>query len=369
LFVRPDSEMVHIHDAAYLEVEDYQGIFAVAPGIKQLVIRNACQVKDEVIAYMMDKCDSLNYLQLYAANLVTNKMWHKLFQCYGKQLETIKLTWLDAAFDDDAMKELVENCTNVRRLKFKLCRQITEASVAYISQLTHLEHLSLQLSSQVSCEILTELVKSVGSKLRTLSLEDFLDVDDDVLATVKECCTNLFKFRLQQNDTATDAAYADLFTGWKNPPLTFVDLSSTRDVDNNNPTGPEDQPIGLASEGFKALMTHSGPSLRTLDIASCRHITLEAFLVVFNGATMYPKLETINLSFCSCVDTTVIAGIFRSCPSIKKVIAFGCFDVTDVIVPRGIALIGVPKAQDAIEQIGGGIGVAEAVGLMVDVGA
>ncbi|KAG9583763.1 hypothetical protein KCU77_g18420, partial [Aureobasidium melanogenum] len=83
----------------------------------------------------------------------------------------------------------------------------------------------------------------------------------------------------------------------------------------------------------------------------------------------YPNLETINLSFCSAADTSVVAGVFQSCPAIKKVIAFGCFDVTDVVVPRGIALIGVPKAQDAIEQIGTGIDVAEALSRMIDVGA
>jgi DNA repair protein RAD7 len=368
LFVRPDSDAVCIHDAAYLEVEDYQGICAVAPGLKKLVIRNACQLKDEVISYMMDKCDDLNYIQFYAANLVSDQMWHKLFQRYGKQLNTVKLSWLDAAFDDDAVRELVKNCPDLRRLKIKLCRKIGPDSIVAITALTSLEHLSLQTGNQPTCDIVIDLVDAVGPNLRTLSFEDFLDLDDNVLAQIKHSCNKLEKFRLQMNDVATDAAYADLFTGWKNPPLTFVDLSGTRDVDNNNSKGPEEA-IGLASKGFKALMAHSGSAIRTLDIASCRHISLGAFLDVFSTGVSYPNLETINLSFCSCVDTSVVAGIFQSCPSIKKVIAFGCFDVTDVVVPRGIALIGVPKAQDAIEQIGTGIDVAEALGRMVDVGA
>lgn len=49
--------------------------------------------------------------------------------------------------------------------------------------------------------------------------------------------------------------------------------------------------------------------------------------------------------------------------------AFGCFDVTDVVVPRGVVLIGVPKAQDEIEQFGVGIGVEEAVGRMIEAAA
>lgn len=368
LFVRPDSDAVCIHDAAYLEVEDYMGICAVAPQLKKLVIRNACQLKDEAIEYMLEKCDNLSYIQFYAANLVSDAVWHKLFQRYGNQLKTIKLSWLDASFDDDAVREIVKNCPDLNRLKLKLCRKIGEESITAISGLTHLEHLSLQTSVQPSCEAVIDLVKSVGPNLRTLSFEDFLDIDDVVLAQIKESCNMLFKFRLQGNDVASDAAYANLFTGWKNPSLEFADFSSTRDVDNNNPKGPEEA-IGFASNGFRAMMKHSGQSLRTLDIASCRHIKLEAFLDVFGSDTIYPKLETINFSFCSCVDTSVVAGVFKSCPSIKKVIAFGCFDVTDVVVPRGIALIGVPKAQDAIEQIGTGIDVAEALGRMIDVGA
>jgi DNA repair protein RAD7 len=43
--------------------------------------------------------------------------------------------------------------------------------------------------------------------------------------------------------------------------------------------------------------------------------------------------------------------------------------VADVVVPRNIALIGVPRAQDAIEQFGVGIDVEEALGRMIEVGA
>jgi DNA repair protein RAD7 len=131
-----------------------------------------------------------------------------------------------------------------------------------------------------------------------------------------------------------------------------VDISSTRDLDNTNPEGPEDYPIGLASTGFLALMAHSGPRLEVLDVASCRHISHEAFAEIFDGVKQYPFLREINMSFCPVVDTQVVAGIFRSCPRVKKVVTFGCFEVQDVIVPRGIVLIGAPKAHDTIEQFG-----------------
>ncbi|KAF2151772.1 RNI-like protein [Myriangium duriaei CBS 260.36] len=368
LFIRPDVDTIAIHDAAYLEVDDYMQMFAVSPGIRKLVIRNACQLKDEAIEYMLEKCDNINYLQLYAANLISDGMWLKLFKRYGKQLETFKLNWLDATFGDDIAAAMVKNCPNIRRLKLKLCRRLGQATIETISKLKHLEHLSLQISSEVSPESLVNLVQKCGANLRTLSLEHFLDLDDTVLSAIHINCKNISKMRISENDTATDAGFAALFSHWENPPLKFANFNSTRDVDNNNPTGPEEA-IGVADAGFKALMKHSGFALEDLNIASCRHVSLSTFNDVFDGEAIYPALERIDMSFCSRVDTRVIAGIFKSCPAVKKVIAFGCFDVQDVVVPRDVVLIGVPKAQDAIEQFGMGMGVEEAVTRMVGVAA
>ncbi|KAF1351415.1 hypothetical protein BDV97DRAFT_421359 [Delphinella strobiligena] len=365
LFVRPDLDTIAIHDAAYLEVEDYKDMFAVAPNIEKLILRNACQFKDEALEYMMDRCDKLKSIQLYAANLVTNEMWHNLFKRYGPQLEDVKLQWLDAAFEDNTVQEMVEDCPNLKRVKLKLCKRIGETSIVPIAKLKNLEHLSLQSTQETSSDALVHLITSVGSNLRTLSLEKFIDADDTVLAAIRDSCTKLSKLRFAENDVATDAGYAALFQSWKNSPLHFADFNSTRDIDNNNSPGPEDA-IGLASAGFKAFMAHSGSALVNLDISSCRHITLQAFLDVFGSGQIYPSLETINISFCSPVETSVVAGIFKSCPALKQVVAFGCFDILDVVVPRGIALIGVPKAQDAIEQFGVGLDVNEALGRMME---
>ena len=99
-------------------------------------------------------------------------------------------------------------------------------------------------------------------------------------------------------------------------------------------------------------MAHSGSRLEHLDIASCRHIEYDAFSRVFDGMKEYPMLRDINISFLTKIDTAIVAGMFRSCPAMKKVTAFGCFNVTDIKVPKGVALIGVPNAQDSIVQEG-----------------
>ena len=148
LFLRPDLEAVVVHDAAYLEPEDYLQMFAVVPRMRRLVLGNACQFKDEAVEYMLERCARLQHLHLYAANLVSNEMWEKLFVTLGEQLQVLKLKWLDAAFEDSTVQKLITSCPSLHRLKLKLCRRIGETSLTAIADLPNLHHLSLQLTPE-----------------------------------------------------------------------------------------------------------------------------------------------------------------------------------------------------------------------------
>ncbi|KAJ4369244.1 UV-damaged DNA-binding protein rad7 [Neocucurbitaria cava] len=274
----------------------------------------------------------------------------------SQDLKSFKVEWLDAAFDDETVEALTTFCPNLERLKLERCKRIREDSIDAIARLQHLKHLTLRFYEPVRHEKLIHLITSVGAQLRTLCLEHFLDntVDptDDVLETIHKTCRHLSKLRFTENNECSDAGYVGLFSNWENPPLRYIDLNSTRDMDNTNPDGPEDFPIGLGSDGFREMMSHSGERLEYLDISSCRHISHATLAEIFDGTRQYRHLREINLSFCPVVDTHIIAGVFRSCPMLKKVVTFGCFQVADVLVPKGIVLIGAPKAQDQIEQFG-----------------
>ena len=91
-------------------------------------------------------------------------------------------------------------------------------------------------------------------------------------------------------------------------------------------------------------MSHSGSTLRYLDIHSCRHISNEAFEAVFADGKVYPEMRELNLSFCQGVDDFVCGLVFRACPNLKTLKVFGNFGVRDVKVPKGRILIGVPNA-------------------------
>ena len=340
-----------------LETEDFDQIFAVVPHLKKLALRNCCQFKDSNVDYMIEKAKQLTDIQLLGANLVSNDKWVELFIARGQDLRSLKLEWLDAAFDDQAVEALTTFCPNIERLKLERCKQIGSDSIDAIARLEKLQHLTLCFQKDVPRDRVVNLIASVGANLRTLCLERFIDAEneegptDDLVDVIHKTCTQLSKLRFTENNECSDAGFVNLFSEWPNSPLRYIDVNSTRDVDNANPEGPEDT-VGLGSAGFHALMQHSGSKLEYLDISSCRHISHEMFTHIFSPEQTWPCLREINLSFCPVVDTVVVAGIFRSCPQIKKVVAFGCFQVEGVTVPRDIVLIGAPKAQDAIEQFG-----------------
>lgn len=324
----------------------------MVPKVRNLNLRNAGQFKDEVIDYIIERNVPLQHLCLDAANLISNQKWNEFFTHCGHGLESLKLSWLDYSMDDSTFRHLIRNCPNLTRLKTKKCFRLSDLSLNAISKLQHLQHLSLHFSYQDTSAALVNLIQSIGPNLRTLSLDNPYDANDSVLASIHSTCTHLSKLRLTNSEICTDAGFTALFTNWANPPLSFIDFSSNRSVDCAKPDGPEESPIGLAAAGFSALMNHSGPLLEHLDISSCRHIPYSALADVFDGKHQYPSLRKINIAFLNKTDTAIAAGIFKSCPHLKQLTAFGCFNISGALVPRDVVVIGVPNAQDSILQEG-----------------
>ena len=356
LFLRSEHDAVVVHDCAYMEHENFIEMIAKTPRMEKLVLANACQFKNPTMEYLIGKADNLKHIQLYAANLISNRSWSKFFATRGENLETVKLQWLDSSFEDANVAEMVSYCPSLSRLKLEFCKLLTENCLDSIMQLRNLEHLTLQFSEPVSNSSVVSLIETLGPKLQTLSLTGFTDLDDTALHAIHTHCRSLSKLRLTHNETCTDAAFASLFRGWANPPLHTIDVSRTRSVDAADPDGP-DAPTGIASAAFAALMQHSAPALRSLGLASCRHVGHAALAAAFDGRRQYPDLRDVDLSFVGAVDAPVLAGLFACAPALRRVVAFGCFAIEDLVVPAGLVVIGVPRAQDAIERVGEGLGV------------
>ncbi|KAJ6785737.1 hypothetical protein PWT90_06374 [Aphanocladium album] len=349
LFIQPNTDMLNVYDGANLGENDFISIFQVATKLRHFKVRCAIQFKDEVMDYLLSRDTCLETFYLHGANLLSESKWHEFLAAKGANLRRLQAYYTDLHFGDDTIVELKKHCPQLQRLKVENNQKLTSDGVKAIGALTSLEHLGLQVHHKITSGALIECISGIGANLQTLSLKIFPDADDEVLEAIHGQCRALTKLRITDSETMTDAGFAKLFTNWENPPLSFIDLQKCRQVDAAHPReNPKN--LGLCSDGFKALMAHSGPKIKHLNVHACRHISREAFEEVFGENASYPELRSLEISFCEEVNDFILGSIFRACPKIKDVNVFGCMKVKDVLVPRGVVLVGVPNAQGMVTE-------------------
>lgn len=349
LFLQPSTQTIHIYDGAKLGEQELISIFQIAPGLKHFKARCVVQFKDEVMDYVLSRDTKMESFYLHGANLLSEDKLHEFLRAQGSYLQNLQIYYTDKHVGDETIEVVREHCPNLKRLKIEHNQKLTDKGVKALANVTSLEHLGLQLEHTPSSPAIRKAVSGSGPNLKTLSLSIVPNADDSVLDAIHTTCRSLSKLRITESHLMTDDGFAALFTSWQNPPLTFIDLEKCRYVSAMQPRQ-NDNLVGLCSNGFKALMAHSGPRLRYLNVHACRNISREAFEEVFNGTSSYPELRRLKISFCEEVTDYVLSCIFRSCPNIKEVNVFGCMKVRDVRVPRGIILVGVPNAQGMVTE-------------------
>jgi DNA repair protein RAD7 len=343
LLLQPSTDQVRIYDAAKLSSDDLLRIFQQVPKLKHLKIKNAIQFKDEVMAYLLDRSIELESLYLLGANLLSAEMWNRFIMEKGSSLQSFQVYFTDRYFGDSTLELLPKHCPALKRFKIRHIQDVTGAGVKALAQVKSLEHIGLQLHHTVHSDIYVHLLNEIGENLRTFSIQMALTADNTILDAMHAKCRNLSKLRINDSEVMTDEGFVRLFSDWENPGLRFVDLSKCRQLESTKPRENPDN-VGLCSNGFRALMEHSGKTLQHLNVHACRHISREAFEDVFGPEKVYPNLTELEISFCEEVNDFIVGSAFRSCPNLKQMNVFGCMKVKDVKVPRGKILVGVPNA-------------------------
>ncbi|KAI0490868.1 hypothetical protein F4859DRAFT_520532 [Xylaria cf. heliscus] len=343
LFLQPHHDIIKVYDAARLKSDDFIKIFQLVPRLTKLKLRNAIQFTDTVMQYLTTRNIALESIYIHGANLLREDAWTDFLTKKGTHLKGLQIYYTDKHFNNKVVSLLPSVCPNLTRLKICHNQQLSDEGIECIAKLDQLEHLSLQCVKKTTTDPYINVIQNIGPQLQTFSIEKVSDVDDRLLDAIHEKCTNLSKLRITESEFMTDAGFARLFRGWKNKPLSFLDLQKCRHVDAAKPRANEHM-VGLCSQGFEALMEHSGSGLQYLNVHACRHIPRETFEKVFSGDKTYAQLRHLEISFCEEVNDFVVGCIFRSCPNVKEVNVFGCMKVKDVRVPRGKILVGVPNA-------------------------
>lgn len=345
LFLRQSTaQELAIYDATKLKTQDLISVFQKLPDLKKLKVKYAVQFKDEVMEYLLSRNQiEMEAFHIHGANLLSNSMFKKFLTAHGKTLRVLQVYYTDKHFNDECLALLKETTPSLKRFKVSNNQAVSGHGIRELANLRSLEHLSTHLHQTVHSDIWIDVLESIGAGLKTLSLRMTPALDNSVLDVIHKNCRSLSKLRITDSEEMTDAGFARLFTDWSNPGLAFLDLQKCRYIDSQKPRENPDN-VGLCSEGFKALMAHSGHRLRYLNVHACRHISREAFEEAFAPDKTYPELREFEVSFCEEITDFIVGSIFRSCPNIKELNVFGCMRLKDVRVPKGKILVGMPNA-------------------------
>ncbi|KAI1414592.1 RNI-like protein [Hypoxylon sp. FL1857] len=343
LFLQPDAESITLYDAARIGQEDYKQVFGVCSKLKHLKVRNGIQFQNAVMEYLIGRNLALQSIYLSGANLLAEDCWMKFLKAKGKALKSLRVYFTDKHFGDELVGSLKDYCPDLVTLKICHNQQVSGEGVEHIAHLENLERLGLHLVTPTSTMPYVRVIESIGKNLRMFSLRMVPEVDDRLLHALHDNCTNLTKLRITGSEVMTDAGFARLFRGWKNRPLTFIDLEKCCHVDSANPHK-NTHMVGLCSNAFTAIMAHSGIALRHLNLHACRHISREAFEKAFSVDKVYPNLTDLELSFCDELTDFIVGSIFRCCPKLWRLNVFGCMKLREVRVPKGKILVGMPNA-------------------------
>ncbi|KAK4225501.1 hypothetical protein QBC38DRAFT_421263 [Podospora fimiseda] len=347
LFLQPTADQVYIYDASKLNSSDFIRIFQTVPNLKKLKVRCGIHFKDEVMDYLISRNIELADLYLHGSNLISEAKWIEYIKKKGHALKSLRVYWTDKHFTEDVISQIVATCTSLERLKVCHNQQVAELGVMELSMINSLRHLSLDLRTPVHSDAYICVLGDIGAQLQTLSLTRVPEVDNSFLDAMHNKCRCLKKLRVTDSEVMTDAGFVRLFKNWENPGLVFLDLQKCRLLEQHRHRENPDH-IGLCSNGFKALMEHSGKTLKHLNVHGCRHIAASAFEEVFSPDKRYEAMEKMEISFCEEVTDYVVGSIFRSCPNLRELNVFGCMKVKDVRVPRGKILVGVPNARGMV---------------------
>ena len=341
LFVRPKARALFLYDAAYLSEDDFRSFFQVCQDLKKLKIRNGIQFKDTIMEYLLSRNIYLESFYLSGANLLSDVMWKRFFEERGECLRTLQIYFTDKHVGDDVIAHLVQHCQKLTRLAIKHNQKVTNEGVKNIANLEELTNLSLHLINKATSKTYAHVIENIGASLESLCLKNVSHIEDDVLCAIHNNCRKLRKLKITDSENMTDDGFAKLFTDWDNPPLKHIDFEACRFLEASKPRENPDK-VGLCSDGFCALMAHSGQELETLNVHACRHIGHEAFEHVFREDKVYPELRDLEISFCEQVTPFIMGCIFRSCPKLKNINVFGCMKVKDrgMKVPPTVIMVG-----------------------------
>lgn len=326
LFLDASLTTLSLYDCAKLEPQRLTQVAQMCPRLTELRLHSVGQINDDVLSFYATHLTQLTSLALRGCFLVTLSAWAQFFETVGSRMTRLEVTD-SARFKAETVDSLVNHCPNVQELILVRLTHLDDAGIAHLGRLQHLTKLDIHdAGGPVTDEAVIALLATVGKNLTSLNISGLRELKDDVLLEgILKYCTNLRHLALNELELLTDQGVCTFFQSWsENPPLVSIEL--------------ERCPL-LSDEALDAIISHSGVSLKSLNLNSLDELTHEGILRITQTNAL-PVCESLDVSWIRAMDDTVLRRLLENAKALRKLLVWGNNRITECEVSLKCLIVG-----------------------------
>ena len=256
-----------------------------------------------------DRCSQLEEVSLAGCFLCTDEGLSSIFDL---RLQSLSLKHADK-LGSRSLKALAKNCSaTLESLTLENSPHIKE-NLNLISGLENLKILHLNHIGIYEDNDICDIIEKLGPKLEDLSLTGYPKLSDKILETISAFCGQLQRLSLEECPLLTSQGFQDFLSKFKSR-LTHLSLRRNVTLDDQTIIG---------------FLNHHGRTLTCVDLNGLDELTSHSLMAL---AFVAPSLELIDVSWIRNVDDEFLEKLIATCPNIKKVKAYGCNRLTDLLL-------------------------------------
>ncbi|GAA5846980.1 hypothetical protein JCM9279_006978 [Rhodotorula babjevae] len=399
LFLEVGHRELRLYDCTLVKDQDLAQISTFCPHLERLALNLCGRLDDDVIDAWSKGFKELRHLSLYAPYLVTGNKWVEFLEQCGTdrpELETFELR-MSSRFDDAALAALIAHNPSLVTLQLAELGRLTSASLAALHPLAQhgtltsldLARLGTPQGHVLDDDDVVALLAHVGAGLVSLTLDGNERLTEKVLIDgVKRHCPSLRKLSLgdcvemhtegvealfgatpmpaqapvedaggEAAEEAPGAATGAMATEGEGEDAGEADKAAENGkvaaaiVDNTPWSSPGLHTLNLHRLGslsplaLRALLAHSGRTLRHLSLHSCDELDAPLLTDALARGGAAPDLEVLDLSFVRATDNFVVQALLEGCERLRILFLHGNNRVTaDVPRKAGVQLRGLENA-------------------------
>ncbi|KAF8340365.1 uncharacterized protein EI90DRAFT_2054174 [Cantharellus anzutake] len=331
LFYDVENTTLTMYDCTALVPDALCTLASLNPRLESVRLDYCGRMNDTVFTHWCSALQHLKKLDLLGPFNVRSQGWVTLIHGIAQPLESFCITQ-SPRFDMGCLQALATRCQNsLVKLRLREFSKLTDEWLSVLASFRNLQSLDISYpATSVSEGALIRLLETIGGHLLHLDISGNEELGDPIIEDgLRPHLRSLVTLKASHLPLLTDDGVAGLFsrdgeTPTVLPSLELIDLSRA----------PESSTGALT-----AILSHSGPTLRELNINGWKGASNEALTEIGTSA---PLLKRLDIGWCRSADNFTVKSILDGCRNIQEILCAGCNRVSiDCPRKRGVSIRGI----------------------------